>query len=649
MTAAPKHAFQAEVQQLLDLMIHSLYSNKDIFLRELISNSSDALDKLRFESLTQTEALPEKELHIFLEVDPKTRTLTVHDNGIGMSRQEVTDHIGTIARSGTKEFLKLASEQKQQKLTPELIGQFGVGFYSTFMVSNRVTLITRRFGEERATRWESDSGSGYSVEDAERPEPGTSVTLHLKPEDAEDGLKDYASEYVLKSIVRKYSNFVAYPIRMKVERKEIERDEQGKPKEGAEEKTVVQEETLNSMKAIWTRPKSEVSEDEYKEFYKHISHDWNEPLETISAKLEGNFEAQALLFIPTKAPFDLYSRDMAHKGIQLYVKRVFIMDECKELMPEHLRFVRGVVDAEGLSLNVSREILQQDRQIKAIRSFLVKKILDTLKEMLEKRKEKYLSLWAEFGPVLKQGLLDWEEKQERLLPLLLCQSSHHEKDLTTLQEYLSRMKEGQEAIYFLTGSSREMVERSPHLEAFRDKGYEVLYLIDPVDEVWVERVGPFEEKKFQSVGKGEVELGSEEEKKKAEDERKEKGKSFKDLMGCLKSHLEEDIKEVRLSNRLTSSAVCLVGEAHDMSPQLEQMMRRMGQAVPKSKRILELNPSHLLLSKLQSIFEKDGAAPELRDYARLLHGQALLAEGSPLADPAGFSKLVADLMAKAIG
>ena len=340
---------------------------------------------------------------------------------------------------------------------------------------------------------------------------------------------------------------------------------------------------------------------------------------------------------------------MSHKGIQLYVKRVFIMDECKELMPEYLRFVRGVVDAEGLSLNVSREILQQDRQIKAIRSFLVKKIQETLKEMLEKRKEKYLTFWAEFGPVLKQGLLDWEEKQERLLPLLLCQSSHHEKDLTTLQEYVSRMKEGQDAIYFLTGSSREMVERSPHLEAFRDKGYEVLYLIDPVDEVWVERVAPFEEKKFQSVGKGEVELGSEEEKKKAEDERKEKEKSFKDLMGCLKSHLEEDIKEVRLSSRLTSSAVCLVGDVHDMSPQLEQMMRRMGQAAPKSKRILELNPSHPLLPKLQSIFEKDATAPELKDYARLLHGQALLAEGSPLADPAGFSKMVADLMAKAIG
>lgn len=649
MTAAVKHAFQAEVQQLLDLMIHSLYSNKDIFLRELISNSSDALDKLRFESLTRTDALPEKELHIRLEVSAKDRALTVDDNGIGMSRQEVMEHIGTIARSGTKEFLKLAREHHQQQLAPELIGQFGVGFYSTFMVADRVTILTRRFGEEQGTRWESAGGGGYTIEDADRPEPGTSVTLHLKPEDSEDGLKDYTSEYVLKSIVRKYSNFVAYPIRMNVERKEIERDEKGKPTDGAEEKTVVQEETLNSMKAIWTRPRSEVSEDEYKEFYKHISHDWHDPLETISAKLEGNFEAQALLFVPSKAPFDLYSHHTTHRGIQLYVKRVFIMDECKEVMPEYLRFVRGVVDSEGLSLNVSREILQQDRQIKAIRNFLVKKVLETLKDMLEKRKEQYLSFWTEFGPILKQGLLDWEEKQERLLPLLLCQSSHHDKDLTTLQEYVSRMREGQEAVYFLTGSSRETVEKSPHLEAFRDKGYEVLYLVDPVDEVWVERVAPFEGKKFQSVGKGEVELGSEEDKRKAEQARKEKEKSFKDLMDCLKSHLEEDVKEVRLSNRLTSSAVCLVGEAHDLSPQLEQMMRRMGQDVPKSKRILELNPSHPLLQKLQTIFDQDAATPELRDYSRLLYGQALLAEGSPLADPAGFSKLVANLMAKAIG
>ena len=648
-TAAEKHTFQAEVQQLLDLMIHSLYSNKDIFLRELISNSSDALDKLRFESLTSELALPEKELHIFLEVDKGNRILTVHDNGIGMSRHEIVEHIGTIARSGTKEFLKAVRERNSSNLPPELIGQFGVCFYSTFMVADKVSILSRRAGEEKATLWESDGGGGYVLQTVERPEAGTSVTLKLKPEDSEDGLKDYTSEHVLRSIVRKYSNFVSYPIRMKVERTEVERDENGKKKEGAKETIVVQEETLNSMKAIWTRPKSEVSDEEYKEFYKHISHDWSDPLETISAKLEGNFEAQALLFIPSKAPFDLYSRDMAHRGIQLYVKRVFIMDDCKELMPEYLRFIKGVVDSEGLSLNVSREILQQDRQIKAIRNFLVKKVFDTLKEMLDKRREHYLTFWKEFGPVLKQGLLDWEEKQERLLPLLLLESSHHETDLTTLSDYVSRMKEGQEFIYFLTGTSRELVERSPHLEAFKEKNFEVLYLIDPVDEVWTDRVAPFEGKKFQSVGKGEVELGSEEDKKKSEEVRQEKQKAFKDLMECLKSYLQEDVKEVRLSTRLTASAACLVGEAHDMTPQLEQMMRRMGQPVPRLKRILELNPSHPLLGKLQSLFAQDPKSTELKDYAVLLHGQALLAEGSPLADPAGFSKLVADLMVKAAG
>jgi molecular chaperone HtpG len=643
-----RHEFQAEVKQLLDLMIHSLYSNKDIFLRELISNSSDALDRLRFESLTRQESSPERELHILLEVDKHSRTLTVHDNGIGMTRQEVIDHIGTIARSGTREFLKLARNRSSDNLPPELIGQFGVGFYSSFMVTDKVVLVTRRSGEETATRWESGGEGGYIIEDSQRAEPGTSVTLHLKPADPEDGLKDYTDEHVIRSIVRKYSDFVSYPIRMKIERKEVERDEEGKPKEGAEEKTIVREDTLNSMKAIWSRPRSEVKEEEYQEFYKHISHDWNESLETISARMEGNFEAQALLFIPSKAPFDLYQRDMAHRGIHLYVKRIFIMDDCKELLPEYLRFMRGVVDSEGFSLNVSREILQQDRQIKAIRNFLVKKILETLKDLKEKQTDKYLTFWREFGPVFKQGLLGWEEKKDRLLELVLCQSGHHEKDLTSLQEYAGRMKEGQEAIYYLTGVTRQAVERSPHLEAFRDKEYEVLYLTDPVDEVWTQYVTEFEGKKLQSVGKGEVELGTEEEKKQAEESRKEKEKSYRDLMACLKSHLESEIKEVRLSNRLTSSAVCLVGEVHDLSPQMEEMMRRLGQATTKTKRILELNPSHPLLPKLQAILDKEPGSSALKDYAQLLYGQALLAEGSTLPDPAGFSRLVAELMNRAI-
>lgn len=642
-----KHEFQAEVKQLLDLMIHALYTNKDIFLRELISNSSDALDKLRLESLTNQELLPEGEMQIFLEFDSTSRTLTVSDNGIGMSRHEVIDHIGTIARSGTKEFLKGVRNRKEKDESAALIGQFGVGFYSCFMVADKVVLETRRAGEEIATRWESEGSGGYLIRDALKSQSGTSVTLYLKPDDKDDELKDYTSEDVLRSIVKKYSDFVAYPIRMKVERKEKETDEEGHLKEGVSEKTVIREDTLNAMKAIWTRPKNEISEEEYKEFYKHISHDWNDPLEIIKTKLEGTFEAQALLFIPSKAPFDLYHRESVDSGIQLYVKRVFIMDDCRDLMPEYLRFIRGVVDSEALSLNISREILQQDRQIRTIRSFLVKKVLETFKEMKDKNREQYLILWNEFGSLMKQGFLDFEEKKERLLDLMLYSSSHHTSDLTSLQDYVGRMKERQEVIYYLTGPSQEVVEHSPHLEAFRAKGYEVLYWSDPVDEVAAPNLGEFQGKKFQSIGKGEVELDSNKESK-TDEERKEQAKTYHDLMECLKTHLEDEVKEVRLSSRLTASAVCLVGEVHDPSPMMEELIKRSGQPVNKIKRILELNPSHPLLPKLQAIFNRDPKSVGLKDYARLLHGQAVLAEGAQLTDPASFSKLIADVMTKAI-
>ncbi len=642
-----RHEFQAEVKQLLDLMIHSLYSHKDIFLRELISNSSDALDRLRFEALTKKELLPDKELEIRLEPDPKNRTLTLHDNGIGMSRQEIIEHIGTIARSGTREFLKAAKE-KNQPMSAELIGQFGVGFYSSFMVSDKIMIVTRRAGEAEAVRWESTGEGGYALEAAERAEPGTSVTLYLKPEDAEDGMQDYASEHVLRSIVTKYSDFVSYPIRMKVEKREPERDADGTYKAGAPEKVVIEDVTLNSMKAIWTRPKNEVGEQEYKDFYKHIAHDWNDPLETIVAKLEGNFEANLLLFIPSKAPFDFRFRDSIHRGIQLYVKRVFIMDECKDLLPEYLHFVRGVVDSDGLSLNVSREILQQDRQIKAIRNHVIKKVLETLKEIQDSQAEKYLTFWKEFGAFFKQGLLDWEEKQERLLPLLMIQSNHHATDFTTLKDYISRMKPEQNTIYYLNGPSREVVGHSPHLEAFQQKGFEVLFLTDPIDELWTGRISEFEGKKFQSIGKGSIDLGSEEEKKESEETRKNQEKQYKDLLECLKSGLEQDIKEVRLSNRLTSSPACLVSEAHDLSPQMEMLMKQMGQSTSHTKRILEVNPAHPLLGKLQKVFDADSKNPLLSDFAKLLYGQALLAEGSPLPDPAAYSQLIAELMMKAI-
>lgn len=650
-TTLERHEFQAETKELLDLMIHSIYSNKDIFLRELISNASDALDKLRFEALT-TPALTEGDTEaptILLEVDREKRTLTIHDNGIGMTRDEVVSLIGTIAKSGTREFINTMKAQKEADslVPPELIGQFGVGFYATFMVSDRVTLVTRKAGETGAIQWESSGDGTYTLAEVERPTHGTSITLHLKNHDEEDGLHDYTQEWTLREIVKKYSDFVAYPIQMDIERKEIERDEDGKPKEGAEEKTVIERQTLNSMKAIWTRPASEVTEEEYNEFYKHVSHDWSDPLKRVATKIEGTFEAQALLFIPSKAPMDLFYRD-ARQGIQLYVKRVFIMDDCKELMPNYLRFIKGVVDSEDLSLNISREILQQNRQIQAIRKRLVKKILGTLEEMKLNEAETYRQFWGEFGRALKEGIFEDGNQRETLLNLALFESTHATEGLTDLKDYMARMPQDQQAIYYMTGESRKTIENSPHMEAFRAKGYEVLLLTDPVDEVWVQSVFEFEGKSLQSVGKGSVELGSEEERKQAEEARQEKEKTYKSLLECLQGKLDEHVKEVRLSNRLTESPSCLVGNPSDITPQMEQLLKAMNQEVPKTKRILEVNPEHPLMGKLQTIYSANASDPALNEYAELLFGQALLAEGSPLPDPAGFSKRVTQLMVQAM-
>ena len=643
-----KYEFQTEVKQLLDLMVHSLYTNKDIFLRELISNSSDALDKLRLESLTKQELLPEEEFKIFLEVDSLKRTLSVEDNGIGMSRQEVIENIGTIARSGTKEFLGAVQKKNRGNESIDLIGQFGVGFYSCFMVADKVEVETRRAGEQSGTHWESTGDGGYLVQEMEKDKVGTRVIIYLKPEDTETELKDYTSEQTIRSIIKKYSDFVAHPIRMEVERKEKETDSEGQVKQDSPEKTVIRQDTLNSMKAIWMQPKDKVRDEEYKEFYKHISHDWNDPLESITAKLEGTVEVQALLFIPSKSPSDLHFQESTNRGIQLYVNRVFIMDECRDLMPEYLGFIRGVVDSDSLSLNISREILQQDHQIRVIRKFLVKKVLDTFSEMKDKKREQYLILWQEFGSLIKQGFLNWEEKKERLLDLLLYHSSHNSETYTSLRDYLDRSKEDQEVIYYLTGSSQEAVENSPHLEAFKEEGYEVLYWTEPVDELVAPYLGEYQGKKFQSVGKGEIDLASTKDKQQLDNQRKEQKKTYGDLMECLKAHLEEKIKDVRLSNRLTTSAVCLVGETNDVSPVMEDLIKRSGRPINKTKRILELNPNHPILEKLQGIFAQEPKSKELKDYAQLLYGQAVLAEGSQLADPAGFSKLLAEMMTNAI-
>jgi molecular chaperone HtpG len=601
--------FQAEARQLLQLMIHSIYSTKDVFLRELISNASDALDKLRLAAFADKDLdVATDDLHITVETDATERTLTVRDNGIGMSRDEVVSLIGTIAKSGTAEMLAQLREAQEADsvAAAELIGQFGVGFYASFMVADKVELVTRKAGDEAGVRWESRGEGTYTVEEAPDAPQGTAVTLHLKPEDTDDALHDYTNPATVRSIVKRYSDFITWPIRLG-------------------------DETVNSRKALWARAQKDVSDEEYAEFYRHVSHDWREPLTTIRLAAEGTFEYQALLFLPSHAPMDLFMRE-GKRGVQLYVRRVFIMDDCEALVPEYLRFVKGVVDAADLSLNISREILQQDRQIQLIRKRLVKKVLSTVKTMLADEPEKYATFWTEMGRAVKEGLLSDHDNRDAILEICSFPSTHHEEQPTTLREYLARMPEGQDAIYYGTGPSRSALANSPHLEAFRAKGYEVLLLTDPVDEVWVDTVPEFEGKSFVSVAKGEVDLGG------SVDEEAEQG--FAELLTWMGGALAEDVKEVRLSHRLTDSAACLVGEPGDLTPTLEKMYRAMGQEPPKVQRILELNPKHGLVEGLRTAHAARPDDAGLADTAHLLYGMALLAEGGELAEPAAFVALL---------
>ena len=638
-----KHSFQAETQKLLDLMIHSLYTNKEVFLRELISNASDGLDRRRFESLSNPELQAEAELAIQLVADVPARTLTISDNGIGMNREELALHLGTIARSGTLEFMR--QSEQSEVASPELIGQFGVGFYASFMVATEVEVVSRRAGEDKATCWLSEGAGEYSLEDAEREEVGTTIRLSLKPVDADAGLDDFCDEWVIRRIVKKFSDFVSYPVRLTI-------IEQAAADADADAATPVLpsrreiDEPLNSMKAIWTRPESEVEESEFVEFYKHITHDFQDPTLRISTSIEGNFEARALLYVPSKAPFDLYHRERLHNGVQLYVRRVFIMDECRELLPEWLRFVRGVVDSEDLSLNVSREMLQQDRQIRTIRKHLVKKVTESLGKLSKDDREAYESFWAEFGPVLKEGLLDVEEKRDRILDLVLMPSSHHETKLTSLAEYKERMPEDQDAVYFIVGPKLDVLRRSPHLEAIKERGIEVLFLTDPVDEVWLGQGAlEFKDLPFKSVGHGEVEFGSDDDREKARQSLEKEQQNLGDLLQALRVSIQDEVKEVRLSTRLKSSASCLVLEEGDLSPQLEAMLRQAGQEVPKRLPILELNPAHPVIERLGERFEENPTDPKIADAAQLLLGQAILAEGGQLENPTTFAELVNKMMA----
>ncbi|MEV8076616.1 molecular chaperone HtpG [Streptomyces pseudogriseolus] len=640
--------FQVEARQLLQLMIHSVYSNKDVFLRELVSNASDALDKLRLAKL-RDDALDAdvSDLHIELEIDRDARTLTVRDNGIGMSYDEVGELIGTIANSGTAQFLKELKEAQDAAGAEGLIGQFGVGFYSGFMVADEVTLVTRKAGEKQGTRWVSRGEGTYTLERVDDAPQGTSVVLHLKPADPDNQLHDYTSVWKIKEIVKRYSDFITWPIRLVGEQaaKDGKDAKGGEGGEGDDGGTAAPE-TLNSMKALWARPRDEVSEDEYHELYKHIGHDWREPLETIQLHAEGTFEYQALLFLPSHAPHDLYQQNMRH-GLQLYVKRVFIMDDCEALLPAYLRFVKGVVDAQDLSLNVSREILQQDRHIRMMQRRLTKKVLSSVKSMLADAPEKYATFWREFGAVVKEGLVTDPDNRDALLAVASFTSTREDDGTVTLAQYVERMPEDQDDIYYVTGESREAIVNSPHMEAFRERGIEVLLLTDPVDEVWVDAVGEFQGKRLRSVAKGEIDLDAREDDR-SEDEQKQQAEAYAGLLGWMRERLDDDVKEVRLSTRLTRSPACLVADADDLTPALENMYRAMGQEVPRSKRVLELNPDHALVKGLNEAYGEREDRAELADTAELLYTLAVVAEGGRPKDPSRFVQLTADRLERTL-
>lgn len=627
--------FEAEVQQVLSLVIHSLYSNREIFLRELVSNATDALDKLRFEALTDASLLPEGEtLGIALEVDAEARELRIADNGIGMSHDELVANLGTIASSGTRRFLDALAERGGEE-APALIGQFGVGFYSAFMVADRVTVESRRAGEDTGWRWTSAGDGEYSVEPAEDLARGTVVTLHLR-EGKE--LDEFLAEWRLREVVKRYSDFVEYPIQMEIERTEPKLDEEGEPIEG-ETETKRTLETLNSRKPLWARPKDEITPEEHAEFYRHLTHDWNEPLETIHFHVEGTLEFTALLYLPKERAFDLFDPAAKGSSTSLYVRRVLIQRECEDLLPAWLRFVRGVVECNDLPLNVSREALQDNPKIRQIKKRLVKKVVESMGHLLESDRERYEGFWNSFGLVLKEGIYYGEDDDQRLSKISLFESTHGE-GLTTLAEYLERAPEEQEAIYVIAGSSRKTLETSPHLEAVRAKGYEVLFLLDPVDEWLLQRLTEFDGKPLRAVDKGEAGLEDDD----AKEERERKQEEHKDLLEALQAALEEDVREVRFSSRLKSSAAVLVDDEGAFSARMERALRQGGRALPPRKRVLELNPDHALVGGLKRLFDVDAKSPRVPEYAELLLGQALISEGSPIEDPARFTKLLTELM-----
>ena len=621
--------FQTEVQQLLDLMIHSLYSDKEIFLRELISNASDASDKLRFEALKDDSLYEEDaDLKIRVEYNKDNKTITVLDNGIGMSRDDVIEHLGTIAKSGTKEFFSSLTGDLSKD--SQMIGQFGVGFYSSFIVAEKVEVITRKVSVPRAegVRWISEGANDYTIETVDRPKRGTKVVLYLRDDAAE-----FLNGYRLRNIIKKYSDHISLPIVMPSEDtgKDMPADEKNKDDEKDGAKLVSADETINSATALWKRSKKDIKEVEYHEFYKHVAHDYEDPLAYVHSKVEGKMEYSSLLFIPKRAPFDLWDRNQRH-GVKLYVKRVFIMDDAEQLVPSYLRFIRGVVDSDDLPLNVSREILQQNKIIDSIRSGTTKKVLDLLAKMAKDEPEKYATCWKEFGRVLKEGVIEETDKKEDLARLFRFSSTHEDRveQTVSLEDYAGRMSEEQETIYFVIADNFATAKNSPHLEIFREKGIEVLLLNDPIDEWLTTHLTEFDRKKLQSVTKGELNLGKLDEEK-DKDAEKESNEESDELIDKIKKVLESKVKDVRVTNRLTQSPACLVADEHDMGLNLERILQASGQAIPSSKPILEINIEHPVVVKL---VEAEGE--QFDDWSHILFDQALLSEGGQLEDPTSF-------------
>nr|VFJ55394.1 MAG: molecular chaperone HtpG [Candidatus Kentron sp. DK]VFJ67472.1 MAG: molecular chaperone HtpG [Candidatus Kentron sp. DK] len=627
--------FEAEVRQLLDLMIHSLYSNKEIFLRELVSNASDAMDRLRFEALSNEELYDkDTELGIRIGFDKTARTITVSDNGIGMSREEVIEQLGTIAKSGTRQFFQsLTGDQAKDS---KLIGQFGVGFYSSFIVADRVTVTTRRAGlkPEEAVRWDSVGEGEYTVANVEKFSRGTDVTLHLRP-----GEDEFLEGFRLREILRKYSDHISFPITM-VKEAAPKMTEEGEIE--VEENKEQEEEVINSATALWMRPRNELTDEEYNEFYKHVAHDYDAPLARIHSHVEGTLEYTLLLFVPGRAPFDLWDRQNRH-GVKLYVRRVFIMDDAQDLMPTYLRFVRGIIDSNDLPLNISREILQQNKQVESIRNGSVKKVLGLLEDMAKNEPENYAKFWKEFGHTLKEGIIEDHKNRETIAKLLRFWSTHADsgEKSVSLDNYIERMKEGQEAIYYVTATKLALAKSSPHLEIFREKGIEVLLLTDEIDEWVITHLLDYDKKPLRSVAKGALDLGKiDGEEEKEEDKDKKDEEEHKDILKRIGDALGGKVKEVRVTNRLTSSPACLVADEYSMGRHMEELLKAAGQVVPTHQPIMEINPNHPIVQKIG----QETVESRVTDWAHILYDEAMLAEGGQPEDPAAFVRRINEML-----